>query len=71
MLIHSSLSNLREVNDLVDAGADVFYAGTSNTVLFGNENEIADRRPWSCANFHSLADIKKALEIIHKNAKKI
>jgi len=71
MLIYCPIKGEKEVQPLLDAGADIFYAGIKSNLIFGSDTGIANRRPWDYANFISKNELKKAINLIHKKNKKI
>lgn len=71
MLINCPLKDKSEVMPLVEAGADMFYAGLNPEIIFGAKEGVSNRRPWKFANFSSLENFREAAEIIHKHNKKI
>lgn len=71
MLIYCPIKSEKEIQPLVDAGADIFYAGIKSDIIFGNDIGVANRRPWDYANFISKNELKIAINLIHKKNKKI
>jgi U32 family peptidase len=71
MLIHSPLNSKEEVEVLIRAGTDVFYAGVIGAIFFGKETGVSNRRPWVRANFNSLDELEEAAEMVHKHGRKI
>ncbi len=71
MLINSPLNSVREVIPLIEAGADCFFAGLNSEIIFNNNVGAPNRRAWKFANFNTLAELKKAVEIAHQHGKEI
>lgn len=71
MLINCPLRSKNEVLPLIEAGADIFYAGLDSDILFESSEGITNRRPWKFANFDSLEDLKYSVTLIHKYGKRI
>ncbi len=71
MEILCPLDSKEEVIPLINAGADVFYAGIISSLVFDKDDIIISCRSKKDCNFTSINKLKEAINLIHKRNKKI
>jgi len=73
MKILAPFNNYQELKDLISAGGDEFYAGIISRDWQKRYTNIGspNRREWSSANLSSFKELQKAVNLIHKNNRKI
>lgn len=71
MLINCPLKSSEDVLPLIKEGADCFYFGVNRNMIFRNTAGPLNRRPWKFANFNSLEDVQRAIDLVKANGREI